>query len=341
MKRTLAVFVVLMMGSLAFMSLAPPASAASPSLAQLTGGSAASTASITSTLSSVTAGDAIFVVQFFAGEVSPCNYMKTPTDGLSNNYRSLGCVADGSFGAHQEWYASSGAGTVNVNCNWQPNADFEACYVFDVVSPGAVNLLGTAKGFGTSMGLAFNAAGGALILNTVSLDGDCETVGTFGFINPVPTVYNPGNECFLGTYGLSGSSQVASAGADQWYMTTTKQTQWTEFVVQIQQQVAPVTTTTIYTATVTGWLVPDAAHFANTYILVILPLAGMVFALMPFMMFQRPVEIGDKAIYPALSGFAAGATLADVGVNGTTGNQVPFAFIFVAALLVFLWWWNS
>ena len=103
-------------------------------------------------------------------------------------------------------------------------------------------------------------------------------------------------------------------------------------------EVAAVTTTTI-TSTIVGWLVPDAAHFSNTLIIFIFPLAGMVIVSMFPFMFHRK---GDTVVYFALTGLFLGTILSDLSVNGTASNNaVPFAVIVVSGLLIFLWWWNS
>lgn len=92
------------------------------------------------------------------------------------------------------------------------------------------------------------------------------------------------------------------------------------------------------TVTITGWLVPDAAHFSNTFLIFIYPLAGMVILSMFPLMFKRK---GDIMVYFALGGLFLGTLISDLSVSGSSTNAVPFAIIFVAGLLIFLWWWNS
>ena len=102
---------------------------------------------------------------------------------------------------------------------------------------------------------------------------------------------------------------------------------------------ASATTSTITnTVTVVGWLVPDATHFANTYLVLIFPLVGLVIFEMPLMMFHRK---GDIAVYAALGGMLAGSILSDLSSNGASTQATPFAIIVVAGILLFLWYWNS
>lgn len=186
----------------------------------------------------------------------------------------------------------------------------------------------------------FTASPNSLLLGMAGIELYCQTVGLggSGF-----NLYTPGSACGTFFYGLSGESyEVGSGGVTTFYPMTLGQggAIWNELVVQIAAP-STTTTTTAYTATITGWLTPDAAHFSNTYLLIILPLAGMVFGLMPFMMFQRNEEIGDKAIYPSLFGLFAGSLFADLTTTTNSVLQVPFAIILTVGLLLFLWWWGS
>lgn len=93
------------------------------------------------------------------------------------------------------------------------------------------------------------------------------------------------------------------------------------------------------TVTITGWLMPDSAHFANTLILLIYPLIGLVLFTVVARMFKLT---GDTGVYVALLGLGAGEVFADLPSSpANTVTYVPFAIIFVTVLLAFFWWWNS
>ena len=93
------------------------------------------------------------------------------------------------------------------------------------------------------------------------------------------------------------------------------------------------------TSTITGWLVPDGTHFGNSMILAILPMGVMVF--MTWVVKGAFGVEGDIGVYFALAGLLAGTVLSDLSASGSNTNAVPFADIFVVALLFFLYWWNS
>jgi hypothetical protein len=96
--------------------------------------------------------------------------------------------------------------------------------------------------------------------------------------------------------------------------------------------------TVTVTSTIIGVLAPDPAHYANSLIPMIFPLMGMVVLATIPMMFHRK---GDVVIYFALTGLLGGSVFGDMSVTGATSGYITFAQIFVAALLLFLWWWDS
>jgi hypothetical protein len=92
------------------------------------------------------------------------------------------------------------------------------------------------------------------------------------------------------------------------------------------------------TTTIVGWLVPDSTHFANSLLLIMLPLAGLGF----FVWIARLFKVtGDAGVYWSLSGLFVGALVTTLPANGTNTNAISFGYIVLIAMLLFLWWWNS
>jgi hypothetical protein len=300
-------------------------------------------------------GDALVVFEWWGTNNNPCNYVLPPTDSQSQSWGALGnCQVDGLGVSGMQAFAVASYSSNQpdtVNCNYGgPNTAIEACYVFDVATPGVITLLGSAKGYSNIIQLPGNpltAQPYSLILATAGMETACQavavgsTVGFGGggqFFNP----YSPASACYPVPFGMSGEWIQTGAGgiSTNFNMGTTLQVIWNELVVQVAQPTV-VTTTTNYSATVVGWLVPDSKHFSNTLILIILPLMGMVFGIFPFTLGRRPSQVGDRVIFPALIGLTLGSALADLTVSNTSVLQIPFADIVVAAALAFLWWWNS
>lgn len=359
-----ALLVALMVVALAVAASAPEASAANPAIVQQTGNVATGATSISLTLDGVQSGDAIVVFEYFGtapGVV--CNYILTPTDSLSNAYRSLGCTVDGAYGGQAAYYVqSSPVGPADaVKCNFQPNAGLsQACYAFDVSNP-ASNIFVVDTGTGTGGSTAqvpvlVSAQANSLLLATVGFTGFCHGVTTAGQSPSgiAPFNYNPASACTQGystSNGLSGSSvSTVAAGSYQWVMdppllcppgevcNSSIATAWSLVVVQVPGPAA-LTTSTSYSNTITGWLVPDSAHFSASLILMIYPLMGLVAGTTVAKMFRLT---GDLGVYFALGGLTAGAFIADLPVTSSTQPLlIPFAYGVVAALLTFLYWWNS
>jgi hypothetical protein len=295
----------------------------------------------------VTTGNAIVVFEWFGTQSTPCNYIATPTDSVGNTFHALGsCLADQSFGAMEAFDTNtSSTASDTVKCKWNAYASGNviACYAFVVSSPGTIKLAATGTGTGsTAFTAPFSAPAYSLILATAGVQLNCAPAS----ISPGWSAYIPSSACsngfgMTGEYYNLGSSGAAVDGA----MGLPRTSVWAELAVQISTPAiittSTSTTSTSYSTTIVGWLAPDAAHFSATYIIIIFPLAGMVVMLVPFMMFNKPEEVGDRAIYPALFGFTIGGAAADLGTNSNTPLTVPFAFVFVSALLLFLWWWDS
>ena len=348
-----------MVFALAF-ALVPNASAANPAIVQQTGNYGAGVSSLSVNLGSLSAGDSIIVFEYFQTAAAPCTFNLTPTDGVGNTFRSFGCIIDGAGGAQTAYYVqSSGAGpSDSVSCNFSPSGTFttEACYVFDVSNPaGAPTVLDTGTGTGgitAQIPVLVSASANSILLATVGFTGFCHSVTPIGQvpsgINPI--TYNPSGECTQGTtsFGLSGSwVGTVAAGSYQWVMDPVQVSNgggyvspaWSVMVVQIPG-IASITTSTSYSATLVGWLAPDAAHFSASLMLMVYPLMGLVAGTTIAKMFRF---VGDTGVYFALGGLTSGSFLADLPVAGSPSftNLIPFAYGFVAALLTFLYWWNS
>ena len=359
MRGKLPVLAAALMVGLVLAAFLPAVALTNPTVYSSTG-FAAQGASVLPLSLSVRAGDGLVVFEWIGVVLSgnPCTSIFAPSDSNLNTWAAIGlCVVDGNGGAMLVYQVASATATGmdTVNCNFQgPNSYVESCYAFDVSGGGAIT--GLASGAGNSnrpQTAAVPAASNSLLLQVVGIQFYCQSVvGGSTFQQFIPSsVCNSGGGSFS-NYGLAGGYvEIPTGGLVTGSQLILGQVAiWSEAVVQVAPAGSSTTTTSststtttsiVYTATVTGWLTPDSAHFANTLVLVILPLAGFVFGLLPLMMFQKPKEIGDKAIYPSLFGMLAGSLVADLTVNGLTELQVPFAFIVVEALLLFLWWWNS
>lgn len=361
--RLFSIGAVAAMSLALLLALAPPGSAANPALVQQTGGIGAGVTTITLNLGSLSSGDAIIAFEYFQTSVTPCSYLLAPTDTVHNTWRTLGCQVDGAFGAQAVYYVqASGAGPSDaVTCNFATSGALttEACYVFDVSNPaGTITLADTGTGTGgytVQVPVLVSANSNSLLLATVGYTGGCHGVTASGQspsgINPI--IYNPASQCSQGTtsYGMSGSYvATVAAGSYQWVMDPVScpscggggsiSPAWSLMVVQIPGPAA-ITTSTSYSNTVVGWLAPDSAHFANSLILMIYPLMGLVVGTTIAKMFRI---MGDVGVYFALGGLTAGAFLADLPTTNSPANYpllIPFAYGFVAALLTFLYWWNS
>ena len=146
------------------------------------------------------------------------------------------------------------------------------------------------------------------------------------------------NNSFVMTSNVTESFSSIDANSSTFYAFPANQTEalgqiGANFTTSITTQ-----TTITVTITVIGWVAPDSAHLANTMILFIFPLVGMVGVTMIPMMFRRK---GDVVIYFSLFGLFLGALTADLSTGQTPTNAVPFGMVVVAALLLFFWWWNS
>ena len=95
----------------------------------------------------------------------------------------------------------------------------------------------------------------------------------------------------------------------------------------------------VTTITVIGWLTPDSVHFANSMILIIFPLIGVIFFEMILMMFDRK---GDAAVHAAFIGLLAGSIAGDLTISNASNNGlIPFGMVVTAGILWALYWWNS
>lgn len=339
---------------------APVSNAANPAIVQQTGGiTALGTGAIPLTLGSVTVGDALVAFEYFSSSPLACSFPLAPTDSESNNWRSLGCMTDGALGAQAVFYVASAASTSSdsVTCNFAPAAaTIEACYLFDVSNPaGSVTLIESGTGTGgytAQVPVLAAAQSNSILLATVGFTGGCHGVTANGQTPSgiAPFVYNPASECSQGTisYGLTGSWVATVTQASyQWVMDppsgclscSSPSPAWSLAVVQVPGP-ASITTSTSYSATIIGWLVPSSARFASSLALMFFPLAGLVAGTTLAKMFRIGGDIGVEF---ALSGMASGATLADLPTSASPvfQNLIPFAYIFTAWLLAFLYWWNS
>lgn len=329
----------------------PAHAATAPTIANSTAGSNISSTLIPLTLAP-SSGDSLVVFEWIGPVFSgvSCPLLLPPVDSSSNSWSSLGgCITDGNAGQLEVFITNSTAtGTDTINCNFGSNTVIDSCYAIDVASPGSASLLASNTGTGTPIRIGsgtsmFTGAPNSLLLGMAGIQFYCQTVGLggIGFVNYIP----PSSCTSVGSfsYGLSGKYfSVGSGGLTTFFPMTTGQggITWSEMVVQIAAP-SVITTTTVNTATVTGWLAPDATHLSNTLVLFIFPLAGMIFMFIPIMMFQKNQEIGDKAIYPALFGLTVGSAAADLLTGSAASAFIPFADVFVCVLLLFLWWWNS
>jgi hypothetical protein len=351
-KRALLCLMLVGMFAFALLEMAAPASAATnPTLASSNG-----TSGLAQTLLEVslaTGNNDSLVVYEWVGIVfgnNACSYISPPTDSNTNTWSAVGsCVADANGGAMEAFAATGNPSndTDSINCNYGgPNSLIESCYAFDIKNPGTITLFNYAIGQNeNAMGVPLStAAANSLLLQTAGIEFFCGTVTPYSAATiyiPASACDTPGNPQFQ--YGMAGTyAEIGAGGLTTSSLMYASQSQivWVEIVVQIA---APTTTTTTtqYTATITGFLAPDAAHISNSMTLFIYPLAGMIVMLVPLMMFQKPREIGDKAIYPCLFGLLVGAAAADLSTGTGTALQVPFADLIVAALMLFLWWWSS
>lgn len=293
-------------------------------------------------------GDAIVVFEWFGttgNGNTACNFILTPSDSQGQAWGAIGnCQKDTLTGGMRAFsvasYSSNQPDTVNCNFGG-PNSQIESCYVFDISSPGTITLIGSASGSSRTIQLSGNpltALPNSLELAAAGIEAFCQPVGVgAGFSG-----YNPSSACSASAFGLSGEYIITGAGgvSSNFPMTIGQNCAWAELVVQVAQPTI-VTTTTIFTGTVVGWLAPDPTHFSNTLILIILPLMGMVFGIFPFTLGKRPQDVGDRAIFPALIGLTLGSALADLSVSNASVLQIPFADVLMAAVLAFLWWWQS
>jgi hypothetical protein len=309
----------------------------------------------------VNAGYGIVVFEWIGGQIgnqtTSCSYLMTPDDSIGNSFSAIGsCVPDGSGGAMEAYQASSATtATDTIFCNFQTNtAQTESCYAFNVYSPGTMTELAHGTGIGNRQNTTTaTATGDSLLLVTAGLQYYCSTVvggdSTFQQYSPPSACSATGYQSLFQSGEAGGLENIGPGGETSNFplIAGSQNLVWSEEVVQVAPSSATSTsfsstiTSTIYTATIIGWLAPDAVHWSNAYVLIIFPLAGMVVCLMPFMMFQRNAEIGDKAVFPALFGLMIGAAAADLYSNPNTPLAIPFADTFVAGLLLFFWWWDS
>lgn len=340
-KRYLGLFLLL---CLSFFAIFSPASGLTNPTVHSSNASTGQTATAITVSLGTLASDSLVVIEW-AGPFSNCTFIQTPTDSNANTWVAIGSCIDGNGGPMEAFKVASNSATATdtVTCNFVTGTFAEACYAFDVNNPGAITLLASAMGSSNTMKTTPAAASSnALLLQTAGLQYYCQSlVGGFDFQQ-----YIPSSDCttfFTSLYGLAGGyTLIPTGGATTSSQMVAGQVMvWSELVVQIAAATPASSTSTSYTATIVGWLTPDSAHFANTYILIIFPLIGLVIGLLPFTMFQRNEEIGDKAILPALFGLLVGAIAADLSVSPTIQFQVPFAFIVVIAMLIFLYWWNQ
>jgi hypothetical protein len=336
------------------LSLVPVTHAANPSITQTSGSVGSGVTSLSLSFTSVAAGDSIVVFEYYGAQTYPsaCNAIQAPTDTLGNNWRSLGCTADSTGGAQSIYFVqSSNTGADTVSCNYAPSlGTTESCYAFDVASPnGPASVLVAGTGLNSQVPVSVNANSNSVLLATVGYTFVCHSATYSGQVPSglLPSPYSPPSECGspASNSGLTGTSVITgNSGEYQWTMDPViggggggVTAAWSLVVVQVPGPAATITMTA-YTATITGWLVPDAAHFSNALLLIILPLGGLSFGALIPAMFRRK---GDIAVYFALGGLTAGSLLADLPANSNNQPAVPLAFVFVAALLTFLYWWNS
>jgi hypothetical protein len=343
-KGTVSVLVVvaLFLASFAFFGMGTTVHA--QTLNDMTSGTANSTRKLNVTLS-VPTGDGIVILEYIGPQSGPCSYPLTPTDSAGNTFTAIGsCVYDGGVSAAMEAYGTTsnvGSGSDTVTCKFASNTDFESCYVFDVSSAGSYSIAGWNRGYNSLFNVTqFTSEPYSLLLATVGIEVACGAVS----MQRGWSSYGPSSACYSG-YGMAGSWALSGSTG----LTTTASlggsngnVLWAEIVVEVNPPPPSSTTTsTSYSTTITGWLVPSSTNFANTYILIIFPLAGMVLFEFPFFLVKDPTTIGDKAIFPALLGLSLGSAAADLATNGTAVLQVPFADVLVAMMLTFLWWWDS
>jgi hypothetical protein len=99
-----------------------------------------------------------------------------------------------------------------------------------------------------------------------------------------------------------------------------------------------ITTTILSTSTDIGWLVPDATHFVNSLLILMVPLAAMSM----FVILGRAFKLrGDTGVYVALIGITMGSFIADLTAGSAATLAIPFADGVLGGVLFFLWWWNS
>jgi hypothetical protein len=342
--------------SLAFLLLVPTAHATAASITQTGGNAGVGVQKLSVSLSSVSQGDAIVVFEYFEVTLSSCGLIQTPTDSQSNNWVSLGCVVDGGQGVQSAFYVRSASisGVDTVSCNWLPSSGtVEACYVFDVANPaGNPSVVDTGTGTGgvtAQVPVLASAPDNSILLATVGYTGFCHSPTVIGQVPEglSPFVYNPPSECAL-SFGLSGSwVSTQTTGTFQWVMDPHVPSggggqispAWNLMVVEVPG-VPSITTSTSYATTITGWLAPDSAHFSSSLALMTFPLMGMVFAMTFVKIFGGR---GDIGVTFSLAGLTIGTIMADLpsGTVTSTTFLIPFAYILVAALLTFLYWWNS
>lgn len=339
------------------MALAPTVHAANPSISQTSGSSGSGVTALTATFGTVGAGDTIVVFEYFGAQTYPpaCQSILKPTDSLGNTYRPLGCTLDSTGGAQAAYFVqASGTGSSDtITCNYGSSiGTVESCYAFDVSSPaGAATVLTSGTGLNDQVPVLVSAQSNSVLLATVGYTYVCHSATFTGQVPSglSPLAYSPSNEC--GTYGsdqfgLTGTYVVTGqAGTYQWTMDPATTgggggvtAAWSLIVVQVPGPSALVTSTS-YSSTVVGWLVPDSAHFSNSLLLMTIPLAGLVFGMMFAWIFSLR---GDLGVYFALGGLTLGSLLTDLPVNSSsTALGIPFAYTIVSGLLTFLYWWNS
>ncbi len=331
-----------------FLPLLIPASAlTNPTVASSAGSASSFANTITLTLPT-TKTDSLIVFEWIGFLLAtPCTSLLIPADSNTNSWTQVGnCQADQVGGATIAYSVASNSqsGNDTINCNFSgPNTNEESCYAFDISSAGTITLLGSASGYSTTAALASGAtaSGNSLILQTVGIETYCQSVvGGVGFQQ-----YIPASACFVSgsnAYGMAGGFTLVGngGGTSQWPVLIGQQAVWSYLVVQVAAATVT-TTTTSYTQTIIGWLVPDFTHLNNTLILIMMPLGGLAMMLFIPLLFQKPEEIGDRGVYLGLFGLTVGAAFGDITAGSTAANWIPFADIFIGGLMLFLWWWNS
>ena len=100
------------------------------------------------------------------------------------------------------------------------------------------------------------------------------------------------------------------------------------------QVVHAITTTT----TVTGWLIPDSAHFNNGIGALLFPLIGVgLFTSFPLILGYR----GDLVVTMALVGLTIGSVMGMLSLTGSSNSVIPFALPVVAGADLLLWLWKG